>query len=125
VAEIWHEMKKWCGINCKLMPFISPKQLLWEFLANASDEEATIFTLIIWHIWENRNGVRNGENIVHPIRIVEKNKSIYSSGICIALMFLIFPTGVSLMLLPNDGFHRRKIELRQMLMLQFLVNQKE
>jgi hypothetical protein len=79
VAEIWREMKKWCGINCKLMPFISPQQWLWEFLANASDEEATIFTLIIWHIWDNRNGVRNGENFVHPIRIVEKNKSIYSS----------------------------------------------
>ena len=47
MAEIWREMKKWCGINCKLKPFISPKQWLWEFLANASDEEATIFTLII------------------------------------------------------------------------------
>jgi hypothetical protein len=73
-------MKKWCGIDCKLMSFISPKQWLWEFLANASDEEATIFTLIIWHIWDNRNDVRNGEDIVHPCRIVEKNKSIYSSG---------------------------------------------
>jgi len=124
MAEIWREMKKWCGINCKLMPFISPKQWLWEFLANASDEEATILTLIIWHIWDNRNGVRNGENIVHPFRIVEKIKA-YIQVVMHCDDVPDFPTGVSLMHLPNDEFHRRKIGLRQMLMLLFSVNQKE
>jgi hypothetical protein len=40
-----------------------------------SDEGATSFTIIIWHIRENRNVIRNGENIIHPYRIAEKSKA--------------------------------------------------
>jgi hypothetical protein len=75
VAEIWREMKNRCGIKRKLKSFVSPKQWLFDYLANASDEEATSFTIIIWHIWENRNAVRNGENIIHPHRIAGKSKA--------------------------------------------------
>jgi hypothetical protein len=42
---------------------------------SVSEEEATAFTIIIWHIWENRNATRNGENIIHPHRIAEKSKA--------------------------------------------------
>jgi hypothetical protein len=48
---------------------------LFDYLANASDGEAPSFTIIIWHIWENRNAVRNGKNIIHPHRIADKSKA--------------------------------------------------
>lgn len=75
VTEIWREMKNWCGIKRKIKSFVSPKQWLFDYLASASDEEAISFTIMMWHIWENRNAIRNGENIMHPHRIAEKSKA--------------------------------------------------
>lgn len=33
-------------------------------------------TITLWHIWETRNGARNGEGQLHPHCIVEKNPSL-------------------------------------------------
>jgi ribonuclease HI len=33
-----------------------------------------VFAVAIWHIWENRNNVRNGEAVPHPPRLIGKTK---------------------------------------------------
>ena len=75
VAEIWWEMKKWWGITRKIKSFISIRQWLFDYLASASHEDATIFTVVVWHIWEARNEVRNGETLKHPRCVAEKGKA--------------------------------------------------
>jgi hypothetical protein len=40
----------------------------------ASDEQATILTVTLWHIWEARNAVRNGENGIHRHIVAERAK---------------------------------------------------
>jgi hypothetical protein len=72
VADIWRDLKKICGLKRLLKPFVSPQQWIFEFLAGCTDREATIFVISLWHIWESRNVVRNGEREVHPHCLVEK-----------------------------------------------------
>ncbi|XP_039791741.1 uncharacterized protein LOC120657488 isoform X2 [Panicum virgatum] len=38
----------------------------------AEDHEATVFAITVWHIWESRNAVRNGENMMHPQSIAQR-----------------------------------------------------
>ena len=72
VAESWRELKKRCGLKKLLKPFVSPRQWIFDVLAGCTDREATIFVIFLWHIWEARNTVRNGEREVHPHCLVEK-----------------------------------------------------
>jgi hypothetical protein len=48
------------------------KQWLFDFLSTATEDEATIFTITVWHVWEARNSVCNGEKQFHPKKIEEK-----------------------------------------------------
>jgi hypothetical protein len=34
-----------------------------------------VFAVAIWHIWENRNNVRNGEVVSHHARLIGKIKA--------------------------------------------------
>jgi hypothetical protein len=34
-----------------------------------------IFAVAVWHIWDNRNNVRNGETLPHPYRVSGKIKA--------------------------------------------------
>jgi len=72
VVEVWKELKKRCGLSRLLKPFVSTRQCIFEILAGCTDREATIFVTFLWHIWEARNAVRNGEKEVHPHCLVEK-----------------------------------------------------
>lgn len=47
------------------------KQWLVDFLAVSSDEDATVFTITVWHVWKARNTVCNSENLFHPNVIAE------------------------------------------------------
>ena len=49
-----------------------PGNGFFETLADCSEREASIFVITLWHIWEVRNAVRNGESEMHPFGIVEK-----------------------------------------------------
>ena len=73
--EVWREIKRCFGIKCKIQYLPSIKQWLFDFLDGATDEDATVFTITAWHIWEARNAVRNGENLTHPNRVAEKVKT--------------------------------------------------
>jgi hypothetical protein len=44
-------------------------------MTNATDFNAMIMAVAIWHIWENRNAYRNGEASIPPCRIVSKIKA--------------------------------------------------
>ena len=72
VAEVWRELKRRCGFRKLLKSFISPRQWIFETLADCSEREASIFVISLWHIWEARNAVRNRESEMHPHCIVEK-----------------------------------------------------
>ena len=71
-SEVWRQVKKEYGIKRNIISFNSIRQWFFEFLAEASDEVLTILTITVWHIWEARNAVRNGESRVHPKVIAEK-----------------------------------------------------
>jgi ribonuclease HI len=43
-----------------------------DFLNRATALEATILTVTLWHIWDARNQVREGESLMHPRSVAEK-----------------------------------------------------
>lgn len=55
--EIWRHVRKGFVINYKPQAFVHIKQYLFDFLDDAKDDEATAFTITVWHIWEARNAV--------------------------------------------------------------------
>ena len=57
VMEVWKELKNRCDFKRLPKPFGSPRQWIFETLANCSDREATILVISFWHIWEARNVV--------------------------------------------------------------------
>ena len=69
-SEVWRQVRKCFAINYK--PHVFIRQWLFDFLDGAKDYEATALTITIWHIWEARNAVRNGENMMHPRSIAER-----------------------------------------------------
>lgn len=73
--EVWREIKRCFVIRCKIQYLASIKQWLFDFLDGATDEEAMVFTITAWHIWEPRNAVCNGENHVHPNVVAERMKA--------------------------------------------------
>ena len=72
-SEVWRQVKEY-GIKRNLRSFNSIRQWFFEFLAEASDEVLTILTITVWHIWEARNVVRNGESWVLVRRALLRRK---------------------------------------------------
>lgn len=54
--------------------FRTPHQWLFNILNRSADIQATAITIMIWHLWEARNGARNADGFLHPKRIVEKTR---------------------------------------------------
>jgi len=72
VSDVWHEIKRCFGLTLNIKYLVCMKQWLFDFLDDASDNQKTTVTITVWHIWEARNAVRNGESRVHPKVIAEK-----------------------------------------------------
>jgi ribonuclease HI len=85
---VWHIIKRCFGFKVLFQYYISVKHWLFDFLDAASEEEATIFTVTLWHIWEARNVARNGEHEMHPQIIVEKVKAYVE----MILMYIFKPS---------------------------------
>jgi hypothetical protein len=64
--EVWRTVKASFNIQLQRRHFMSPKQWLFEFLANATKVEATILAVGCWHIWEARNDARNNQDLPNP-----------------------------------------------------------
>uniref|UniRef100_A0A8R7UKC8 Reverse transcriptase zinc-binding domain-containing protein n=1 Tax=Triticum urartu TaxID=4572 RepID=A0A8R7UKC8_TRIUA len=56
---VWDDIKGFFHIKLRRVSFSSPKQWLFDFLSGCSDQEATVLTVAIWHIWEAQNVARN------------------------------------------------------------------
>lgn len=74
-TEIWSAIKEEYGVRLKYKDFYSTRNWLLQWISKASDLHSTIFTVTVWHIWEARNAVQNGETFLHPNRIVQKIKA--------------------------------------------------
>ncbi|XP_047086955.1 uncharacterized protein LOC124698511 isoform X1 [Lolium rigidum] len=48
------------------------QQWLLNWISNASDFHSMILAVAVWHIWENRNSIRNGEKMPHPSRVTKR-----------------------------------------------------
>nr|XP_051200174.1 uncharacterized protein LOC127313744 [Lolium perenne] len=72
VKEIWAELKIYFDFSLNLSNFVHIEQWLLDWILNASDYQSVVFAVAAWHIWENRNNTRNGSEMVHPSRIVDK-----------------------------------------------------
>ena len=55
---VWDMIRECFDIKLCRSSFASPKQWLFDFLSRCSDQEATILTVSVWHIWEARNAGR-------------------------------------------------------------------
>uniref|UniRef100_A0A0A8XVJ3 Reverse transcriptase zinc-binding domain-containing protein n=1 Tax=Arundo donax TaxID=35708 RepID=A0A0A8XVJ3_ARUDO len=71
-AEIWRELKRVYGMATRHINFVNAGQWLFDFLARSTEQEATILAISFWRIWEARNGMRNGDGVVHPHCIAGK-----------------------------------------------------
>jgi hypothetical protein len=72
MTEIWREIKKKSGFKLNQAWLGFPWDWLFEFLSRCTKREATMLTIVLWHIWEARNAMRNGEADVHPWLWVKK-----------------------------------------------------
>jgi ribonuclease HI len=75
VKEIRADLKNSFHISLKMKTFVRVQQWLLEWINDASDFQSLVFAVAIWHIWDNRNKVRNGESLSHPHRVVGKIKA--------------------------------------------------
>jgi hypothetical protein len=69
---VWCEVKKVIPLHLKRKDFSSPKDWLFDFLARASDLQATTLSVAFYLIWEARNEVRNSEVKPDPNRTAGK-----------------------------------------------------
>jgi ribonuclease HI len=70
--DVWRDIKKTHNLQLKRREFTSPKHWLFDFLANATEVEATVLAVGFWHIWEARNDVRNNRSQPDPRRVCAK-----------------------------------------------------
>lgn len=60
VTEIWKELKSRCGIRKMNKKFLLPREWIFQTLSDCTEREATLLAITFWHIWEQRNAIRNG-----------------------------------------------------------------
>jgi hypothetical protein len=68
-------VKQLFNMQLNLGSFTNIRQWTLDWISAARSEHNTVLAVSIWHIWENRNAVRNGEQMPHPGRIVGKIKA--------------------------------------------------
>jgi hypothetical protein len=72
--EVWREIKPMYGFQLRRNFFTNPKSWVFDFLARSTERECMVLTVMIWHLWLARNGVRNGENMKPPQTVAEQSK---------------------------------------------------
>jgi ribonuclease HI len=64
--DVWEDLKIWSAIKLQRHNFINPKAWLFDFLSRSSVQQMTVLTVAFWHLWEARNGYRNGDTMKNP-----------------------------------------------------------
>ena len=64
--EVWRLVRLSFGFQLARRDFVSPKFWLFDYLARATELEATTLAVGCWHIWDARNDARNNQTEQHP-----------------------------------------------------------
>jgi ribonuclease HI len=64
--EVWQELKKSYPVQLRRRNFPSPKEWIFDFLDRTRAVDHVLLAVTCWHLWDARNGVRNGELMKHP-----------------------------------------------------------
>lgn len=64
--DVWSDIKQEFGLHLQRKGFLSCKAWVFDFLARSSPRQCTALTTVMWHLWENRNSIRNGDPMRHP-----------------------------------------------------------
>jgi ribonuclease HI len=70
--EVWEAVSSEHHLNLGRKFFTSSRSWTLDFLERASEMEATVMITTMWHIWDARNRVREGESLMHPKSVAEK-----------------------------------------------------
>ena len=74
-AAVWDSVKDFFHVQLCKKSFTQMKHWLFDFLARANPVQATTLAVTCWHIWEARNDARDGNDRIHPARLVGKIKA--------------------------------------------------
>ncbi|XP_071680384.1 uncharacterized protein [Lolium perenne] len=72
VPEVWSRVKARTHLKLHRSLFTTTKSWVFDFLDRASDHAVIILAVMVWHIWNARNGVRHDEPFKHPHSLAEQ-----------------------------------------------------
>jgi hypothetical protein len=70
--EVWEIVSAEYPIELRRKYFTSTKTWTLDFLERCSPMQATVLMVTMWHIWDARNKIREGEPLMHPNSIAQK-----------------------------------------------------
>jgi hypothetical protein len=74
-SEVWQEIKKSFPIQLKRSCFVNVKEWTFDFLERSTEIQKVLLAVTLWHLWDARNGVRNGDAMRHPDSLARKIKT--------------------------------------------------
>jgi hypothetical protein len=72
--DVWNELKASFPIELQRKNFINPKAWTFDFISRSNHRGNTLLAVAFWHIWNARNGVRNGDHMKSPRELAEQIK---------------------------------------------------
>jgi hypothetical protein len=73
--EVWRPVKAAYLVRLCRCQLITTKQWLMDFFARSDDGAAVTLAVMVWHLWEARNVVRNEEERKHQYSLAEQIKA--------------------------------------------------
>jgi hypothetical protein len=73
--EVWRELKKDYSVRLERKGFTSPKDWVFGFLGRAREIDLILLAVTVWHLWDARNAVRNGESLKNPNSLAGRIKA--------------------------------------------------
>jgi ribonuclease HI len=70
--EVWKEIKSGHMIHLNRRAFTSPRVWTLDFIDKCTDLEASILMVSMWHIWDARNKLREGDGMLHPASLAAR-----------------------------------------------------
>jgi hypothetical protein len=72
--DVWNELKASFLIKLQRKNFINPKAWTFYFISRTDRRENMLLAVAFWHLWNARNGVRNGDHMKSPRELAEQIK---------------------------------------------------
>jgi hypothetical protein len=74
-VEVWRELKKTYPIQLQRGKFVNARDWIFHYLDRSSGIGCTVLAVTMWHLWDARNGVRNGDMLMNPNSLADKIKA--------------------------------------------------